>query len=87
MTDRQTALVAWWAHLQVLHGVPVVLQENDGVGGRQVEAQAANVRRQQHHVNGGVRIESLRAVGKESRKGGGIIRHEHTTWPPAQRVV
>ena len=42
------------ARLQVLHGVVVVLQEDDGVRRGQVEAQAAHVRREQHHVDGGV---------------------------------
>jgi hypothetical protein len=31
------------AHLQVVHGVPVVLQEDDGVGRRQVQPQAAHL--------------------------------------------
>jgi len=47
------------AHLEILHGVVVVLQEDDGVGGGQVQAQPAHVRRQQHHVDRRVRVEPL----------------------------
>ena len=45
--------------LEVLHGVVVVLQEDDGVGGSQVQAQPAHVRRQQHDVDCRVRVEPL----------------------------
>ena len=47
------------ARLEVVHGVPVVLQEDDGVGRGQVQAQAAHVRGQQHDGYAGVCIEAL----------------------------
>lgn len=56
------------ACLQVSHGVPIVLQEDDGVGGRQVEAQPAHRGGQQHDVDGGVGVEALHPAGE---KGGG----------------
>lgn len=36
--------------LQVLHGVPVMLQEHHGVRAGQVQPQPAHVRRQQQHL-------------------------------------
>ena len=45
--------------LQVLHGVPVMLQEDDGISCSQVEPQAAHMGGQQQHLNGGVAVEAL----------------------------
>ena len=49
----------WETSLQVLHGVPVVLQEDDSVSCSQVQAQPAHMGGQQQHLNGGVAIEAL----------------------------
>ena len=45
--------------LQVLHGVPVMLQEDDSVSCSEVEAQAPHMGSQQQHLNGGVAVEAL----------------------------
>lgn len=45
--------------LQILHGVPVMLQEDDGVSGSQIEAEAADSSCQQHDRDGGIAVEAL----------------------------
>eukprot|EP00961_Rhodomonas_salina_P244099 3298208-Rhodomonas_salina.2 len=45
--------------LEVAHRVPVVLDEDDGVGARQVEPQPPDVRGQEQHVDGRVAVELL----------------------------
>ena len=51
--------VRWGTSLQVLHGVPVVLQEDDSVSCSQVQAQPAHMGGEQQHLNGGVTVEAL----------------------------
>ena len=51
--------VRWETGLQVLHGVPVVLQEDDSVSCSQVQAQPAHMGGQQQHLNGGVAVKAL----------------------------
>ncbi len=46
-------------HLQVLHGIPIVLQEDDCVGRSQVQAQAADCCCEQHDGDGGIAVEPL----------------------------
>ena len=46
-------------HLQVLLGVPVMLQEDDSVSRGEVEAQPSHMGRQQQHLNGWVTVEAL----------------------------
>ena len=43
--------------LEILHRVPVVLEEDDRVGTGQVESETAHVSRQQQHIDAGVLVE------------------------------
>ena len=53
------ALQGACADLQVFHGVPVMLQEDDHVCSCQVEPQSTDMRGKQHHRYGRVGIEAL----------------------------
>ena len=53
-------------NLQVLHGVPVVLEEDDRVGPREVQPQAPHVGGQEEHVYGRVTVEP---AGEEKEEG------------------
>ena len=61
-------------HLKVPLGIPVMLQEDDCVRRSQVEAQAADMRGQQHDLYGGVTVEALhqgKALGCRDTAGSG----------------
>ena len=51
--------------LQVLHGVPVVLEENHRVGAGQVEAETAHARRQEENVDRGI-LSRGQGVGQQT---------------------
>jgi hypothetical protein len=53
-------------HLKILHGVPVVLHKDDGVGAGEVEPEAAHTGGQQQQVDAGIRVEA----GDEAVAGG-----------------
>ena len=60
--------------LEILHGVPVMLEEDDRVSARQVEAQTSDGRRQEEHVDRGIRVEPLdnRKPGRTSMQQQGM---------------
>lgn len=67
--------------LQVLHRIPVVLDEDDGVRTGQVESEPADVGRQEQAVDGRVRVEGLahgvtfRDIGSTVQAHIGHVRH------------
>ena len=45
--------------LQIFHGIPIMLDENDSVGTRQCQPQSSNVRREEQTIDTRIRVERL----------------------------
>ena len=74
--------------LQVLARVPVVLHEDDRVGAREREAEAADLRREQQHVDARVGIECLHDAVALLRRHAAVEAHvRHVGHVAAEEVV
>lgn len=61
--------------LQILHGIPVVFDENDRVRSRQRQAQSTNMGRQKQTINAWVRVEGLHDSMSLLRVGTSVQAH------------
>ena len=66
---RFGSLVARSAHLEVLHGVPVMFKEDDSVCTSQVESQSSYVSGQQKNVHRWIHIEPWEREGERRWRG------------------